>query len=297
MLKSPKVLHLEVTDVCQAACPQCERETNIAFNNNVKNNLTVDQIKNLFSEEFIKNLDKMFMCGNYGDPAAGKHTLEIFRYFKQVNPNITVGMNTNGAINNVDWWNELASIFTSLYDYVVFSIDGLEDTNHVYRKNVVWNKLINNVKSFISAGGMAQWEMLIFEHNKHQLIDAERLAKELGFAWFRSKVSKRFTTHPISFLSPPVGFSLPNTLTNRIECHAINENSVYVSATGKVLPCCWFGAEVYDLDPHATRLLEDWQVLEDSLISDPHRICKNTCSADTDGSSFSKQWQIQKQLR
>lgn len=297
MLKSPKVLHLEVTDVCQAACPQCERETNLAFDKSIKNHLTVSQIQNLFTEDFIKSLDKMFMCGNYGDPAAGKYTLEIFRYFKKINPSITVGMNTNGAINNTSWWQELASIFNSPYDYVVFSIDGLSDTNHIYRKNVVWDKLIENVKSFISAGGMAQWEMLIFEHNKHQISSAEQLAKELGFTWFRSKVSKRFATHPVNFLSPPDGFSLPNTSTNRIDCHAINENSIYVSALGKVLPCCWFGAEVYNLDTHATNLLENWDLLEDSFTNAPHRICKNTCSVDTSGSSFSKQWQVQKQLR
>jgi MoaA/NifB/PqqE/SkfB family radical SAM enzyme len=71
MLKSPKVLHLEVTDVCQAACPQCEREVNPAFDSTVKHHLSVDQIKSLFDEDFIRNLDKMFMCGNYGDPGCG----------------------------------------------------------------------------------------------------------------------------------------------------------------------------------------------------------------------------------
>ena len=298
MLKSPKVLHLEVTDVCQAACPQCEREVNPAFDSTVKHHMSVDQIKSLFNEEFIQNLDKMFMCGNYGDPAAGKHTLDIFRYFKKINPNITLGMNTNGAINNAQWWQELAGILTGNFDYVVFSIDGLEDTNHVYRKNVVWSKLVENANAFISAGGSAQWEMLIYKHNEHQIELAEQTARELGFNWFRTKVSKRFGVAPVVFLNPPTSYQLPNVVqAKKIECYAVAEQSIYVAATGRILPCCWFGAEIFSLDQQAEELLADWNLLESSWANHPHNICANTCGIDEKGNSFTKQWQIQKQLK
>lgn len=297
MLTSPKVLHLEVTDVCQAACPQCERETNSAFNKEVKHHLSVEQIKSLFTEYYIKNLDKMFMCGNYGDPAAGKYTLDIFKYFKQINPTITLGMNTNGAINNTDWWQDLAAILSNTTDYVVFSIDGLEDTNHFYRRNVIWSKLIENVKSFIAAGGSAHWEMLVYEHNQHQVNSAEKIARELGFTWFRAKVSKRFATAPVEFLNPPRGYQLPNVVkSNKISCHALNEQSVYVAATGRLLPCCWFGSEVFSFDNETEFLLNDWHRITDSWDSKPHRICSNTCGSDQHGTSFSKQWHIQKSL-
>jgi MoaA/NifB/PqqE/SkfB family radical SAM enzyme len=72
--------------------------------------LSVEQIKELVDDDTIRNLDKMFMCGNYGDPAAGKNTLEIFRYFRSINPTITLGMNTNGGLRSIDWWQELAEI-------------------------------------------------------------------------------------------------------------------------------------------------------------------------------------------
>ena len=42
------VLHLESTDVCQAACPLCARETDPLFNKNEKNHLTYEQIKSCF---------------------------------------------------------------------------------------------------------------------------------------------------------------------------------------------------------------------------------------------------------
>jgi hypothetical protein len=44
----------------------------------------------------------------------------------------------------------------------------LEDTNHLYRENVEWKKIMENARAFISAGGTAHWDMLIFDHNKHQ---------------------------------------------------------------------------------------------------------------------------------
>lgn len=298
MLKSPKVLHLEVTDVCQAACPQCEREVNAGFNSTIKHHLSLEQIQTMFDEQFIKNLDKMFMCGNYGDPAAGKNTLDIFKYFKRINPNITLGMNTNGAINNPSWWIELASILNNSFDYVVFSIDGLEDTNHIYRKNVIWSKLIENAAAFIQAGGSAQWEMLVYEHNQHQLDLAEQTARNMGFNWFRTKVSKRFLAAPINFLKPPTNYALPNVIAaEKIDCYAVNEQSIYVSATGRILPCCWFGAEVFSLDDRAEELLSDWNKLKNSWNTNPHSICTNTCGMDEKGNSFTKQWQIQKQLK
>ena len=68
--------------------------------------------------------------------------------------------------------------------HVVFSIDGLEDTNHLYRRNVQWHKVMENAKSFIDAGGLARWRMIVFEHNAHQLKDAEQLSKAMGFGKF-----------------------------------------------------------------------------------------------------------------
>ena len=70
-----KILHIEPTDACNAACPQCARETDTTFDKNDLHHLSVDQIKTLVNDDVIHGLDKMFMCGTYGDPAAGKHTL------------------------------------------------------------------------------------------------------------------------------------------------------------------------------------------------------------------------------
>jgi hypothetical protein len=299
-LENIRVLHLEPTTVCNAACPQCGREDLSLYNDqNDRSELTVEKIIKLIDLDFISRLEKMFMCGNFGDPAAAAETLQIYQYFRKHNSKITLGMNTNGGLRSTSWWKELASIFNLTYDYVVFSIDGLEDTNHVYRRNTSWHKIMDNATAFIGAGGTAHWDMLIYEHNEHQIEACEKLAKEMGFSWFRAKVSKRFDVFPIRWLSPPKSYELPNVHSNGpIECHALKEKSIYISADGKKLPCCWFGAESFTLDAQAKHLLEDWNGrLIPSWIATPHRICQNTCTQDTQGTSFSKQWKIEKQLR
>ena len=138
-LRDIKVLHLESTDVCQAACALCARETDTNFKKDRQHHLDMSQILRVFDQGKIKQLDKMFMCGNYGDPAAGKHTLDIYQEFRRINPGVVLGMNTNGGIQTTFWWYELAKIMNQSQDYVVFSIDGLESTNATYRQNVIWN--------------------------------------------------------------------------------------------------------------------------------------------------------------
>lgn len=289
MLISPKILHIESTDACNAACPQCGRETDASFDKNNLHHLSIDQIKNLISEDTIRNLEKMFMCGNYGDPAAGKYTLEIYRYFREINPNIILGMNTNGGLRSIEWWKDLACILNQPKDYVVFSIDGLADTNHIYRINVNWNKVMDNAKAFVDAGGSAHWDMLVFAHNQHQVNLAEQTAKNLGFKWFRAKVSKRHSIIPINFLIPPKGWIDPVVSTGEIVCHAVQEQSIYVSAKGNMYPCCWLG---YNTDWTLDRFAE----IQNSWKEIPLKICKDNCTQTNHVTSFKNQWQYEKSL-
>jgi hypothetical protein len=287
ILRDIKVLHLEPTDVCQAACALCAREIDTDFRKDQQHHLTVNQILKVFDQGKIKQLDKMFMCGNYGDPAAGKHTLNIYQEFRKLNSNIVLGMNTNGALQNTLWWHELARIFNQSQDFVVFSIDGLEDTNSVYRRNVTWSKLMQNAQAFIEAGGSAHWDMLVYRHNQHQVDECEQLAQSLGFKWFRAKVSKRGFTDS---LEQPIGWQLPNVQATKVRCHALNEQSVYIDAQGNLGPCCWLGARQKDFVTDFETVQTSWTSLQ------PNIVCLDTCGIKTTGTSFSNQWQRETQL-
>ena len=284
MLTPFKILHLEPTDACNAACPQCSRETDTSFDKKNLHHLTIEQIRKQLGDDIISNLDKMFMCGDYGDPAAGKHTLDIYRYFRTVNPGISLGMNSNGGLRDQDWWHELGIILNTEKDYSVFSIDGLEDTNHIYRINVNWNKVIENAQAFIKAGGRAHWDMLVFEHNEHQVNACEQLARDLGFKWFRAKITRRHEINPVKFLNPPKGWKNPTVRFGNISCQALNEQSRYMSAEGVIYPCCYLGITDNSIDQFET-IKQSWKT------DQPNDMCYTTCRSVEEVTSFTGQWQ------
>ena len=190
-----KQIHLEVTQKCQAACPMCDRNMNgKGINPHINlDELSIEDVQNMFSPEFIAQLDSMYMCGNLGDPIVAKDTLQIFQYFRKHNQNMWLSMNTNAGAQSPAWWAGLASTFNRK-GAVIFSVDGLEDTNHIYRQGVVWANVEKSMKGFIAGGGRARWDYLIFEHNEHQVDEARRKANEMGFEKFVAKKTARFVT-------------------------------------------------------------------------------------------------------
>ena len=65
-----RVVHLEITQRCQAACPMCDRNENGGVDNKWIDNseLSLQDCQRIFTPEFISQLNTMYMCGNLGDP-------------------------------------------------------------------------------------------------------------------------------------------------------------------------------------------------------------------------------------
>lgn len=267
-----KQVHLEITEKCQAGCSMCAR--NEGPNGSLLQHLTnaelsIEDCRSIFPKEFIKQLDVMYMCGNYGDPIMARDTLEVFEYFRYANPSMRLNMYTNAGARNSDWWRDLAAVMYSR-GRVTFSVDGLEDTNHIYRENVQWDRVINAMESFIGAGGQAEWHFLVFKHNEHQVDEARELAKKLGFKNFIPKRTGRWPTgksvykhleqaekkeyvHRVNEFKAHVvkKFGSYDKFLNNtvIGCRVLKEKSVYVSAEGLVVPCCWIGGSaMYDAE-------------------------------------------------
>jgi hypothetical protein len=251
--------------------------------------LTLAKIQSMFSEDFVRQLDKMFACGTFGDPAAATECLEIFRWFRQVNPNITLGMNTNGGLRNTAFWKSMGTLLSGHRDYCVFSIDGMARTNDVYRQGVMWHKVMMNAEVFIESGGRAHWDMLIFDHNKQDLDSCREQAKHMGFVRFRSKISARHREVPIAWLKPPPGFQAPDN-SGPIQCHAQKESSMYVAATGKILPCCFFGGEVFRWTPELENLVNDPVKISQSWSHDPVPVCQHNCGTSQQKTQFEQQF-------
>jgi len=256
-----KNVHLELTEHCQAKCLHCFRFKDGKINPYLKmSELSLEDIKHLMPVDFLSQLDTIELKGNYGDAIIAKDCLPIIEYFRKSNPSLNIILVTNGGARSSSWWEELARLIGK-NGQVTFSVDGLKDTNHIYRKNVQWDIVLNSMKSFIGAGGKAQWDYIIFEHNEHQFKEAHMLSKELGFDSIRFKKSYRFANffHLPPTVRPPKNNSLMNNQlkilkqekdsiiknNDGIVCKAISKKEIYISAEGLLFPCCWLSGALY----------------------------------------------------
>jgi MoaA/NifB/PqqE/SkfB family radical SAM enzyme len=250
-----KEIHLEVTSKCQARCPMCPRRISGGMLNPfiTLNEITLEQFQLWFPINFVKQLRKLFMCGNLGDPIIAEDTLEIFKYLRNNNADMKLIMHTNGSARSTKWWHDLATLNVE----VTFGIDGLEDTHHLYRISTDWHKIIENATAFINNGGSADWHMLVFKHNEHQVEACKQLSDKIGFKNFIPKHTSRFqgekwpvlddTGFPIYNLEPtekskamiPMVRKSIEVKSPKIVCKAVQQSQIYVSATGGVSPCCW----------------------------------------------------------
>ena len=192
------VMHLELTSRCNLLCPMCGRTTGMDGDNvklKKRDDLDLTDTDPKVIQQALEDMkpflpNHVFINGNYGDPIMYPYLLEVVKMCKDIGV-AQVTLSTNGSAQTEAWWIELASIMRKP-DKVIFAIDGLEDTNHLYRVNSKWNIIMRNAKAFIANGGIARWDFIGFAHNEHQIDEARQLAEDMGFVKFRYKKSNRY---------------------------------------------------------------------------------------------------------
>ena len=263
-LKDIRHVHLEISSLCNARCPLCPRNFyGFPYNDGyVEHNMTLSEAHKIFAPDFLQQLNEIYINGNFGDAVMNPDTVDIVRYFRENNSNLKIRISTNGGARDQKFWKDLAILNAN----VIFCIDGLEDTHHLYRQNTKYKTVLKNAKTFINSGGYATWQMIKFDHNLHQIDEAEARSKSNGFQKF-SLVAQGRNQGPVfdknkklvHFLGKPVQTDFDNLLKSRkfdevlleditpnrkespISCHVKKNKSVYISSTGDVYPCCFLG--------------------------------------------------------
>lgn len=259
-----KHLHIEISSRCNAACPLCPRNFyGYPYNDGyVEHDMTLEEAKKIFALEFIKQLDEIYVNGNFGDAVMNPETVDIIDYFKSCSPATHIKISTNGGARNKKFWQDLAGLGVE----IDFCLDGLEDTHHLYRQNTSYKTVIKNAQTFIRAGGKANWKMIKFDHNKHQEDLARQTSQALGFVEFKFTDHGRnqgpvFNKHRklIHVMGKPASVDFDALLNSRktdkvlleditpgrtpatITCQIKKQHSMYVSSIGEVYPCCYLG--------------------------------------------------------
>lgn len=275
-LNDVRIVHVEASSRCNSHCPMCSRYTADGY---VQPGLTEEDLTptvfyKLFTKEFTKQLEHVYFSGVYGDPCLNKDLPEFVDYLID-NGCKSVSIDTNGGYRSEEWWAKLAIPGV----LINFAIDGASvETLEKYRINVNYDKVLNNLKSYVAAGGSAQWNFIVFKHNEHEVDLAESLADSLGVK-FRVKVTQKFKQHRehkvmkqgqvISILEPPITdkYRHPNVGNkvhipyssfkfdlkrysfldkNKITCKTVERRDIFLSASGKLFPCCYIGTYTHD---------------------------------------------------
>ena len=144
-------LHVEVSSRCNASCPQCPRNFYGYPHNSgyEEHDMTLEEAQKIFPPEFLQQLKRIDINGNFGDIVMSPHALDVAAYFKQWAPTANINVSTNGGARDRAFWTRLAELDIEVF----FCLDGLEDTHHLYRQNTVFSTIIKNAKTFIDAGG------------------------------------------------------------------------------------------------------------------------------------------------
>lgn len=310
-------LHLELTDKCQARCPMCPRNhyggTERSHIKNVE--ITLERFKEWFPADFLhNNVNHVYACGNNGDPAMAQDCLEIFRYIRETcKPNVLLSIQTNGSLRSPDWWRELAKVLGK-DGYVVFAIDGWEGEHEIYRRGTFWNKIIENAKAFIEAGGRARSDTLIFKHNQERILELKEFLLGLGFEKVNLKPTARFygmdkfpvynRQHETEYFLEPTddpawadNLPQPNfvRLVNKeeykkmlgsaqVDPTCMKGHTLYINAYGRMYPCCWVGSLVENSNIVSVSTVEE-QIIRSRLASEAVDMMEDLGHADLHNSN------------
>jgi MoaA/NifB/PqqE/SkfB family radical SAM enzyme len=185
-------VHLEPTTRCNASCPMCARNTRGVTAPGLRlSELGLTDVRAIFPEAFLAQTTGFDLCGAYGDPALASQLVEIVAYVRSASPRCMITVYSNGGVQTQAWWERLAAALGEPAR-VVFAIDGIGETNAIYRRGVKFEKVMDNARAFIAAGGAARWEFLAFRHNEHEIESARELSREMGFEQFSVKKTDRF---------------------------------------------------------------------------------------------------------
>ena len=269
-------IEFEITSLCNAACPGCPRTQLGPGTGFQLNTISFDNLKSWFPQPHeLEKLNQFKFSGNLGDPAVHPNLYEIVEwlgknYFKRIS------IHSNGGIRDAAWWAKMGSLSREGYELpgqdnkwrmrVNWAIDGLKDTNYIYRVGVRWDHLWRNLNSYLDAGGRAEWHFIAFQHNEHQIDEARELATKLGMEFrlryaarnertkwvnktgeeilpgekskhpFRKEIKETEQTFQKSIEKKDV--TILSNIASDMNCIHLNDKTVFISADQKLWPCC-----------------------------------------------------------
>lgn len=264
MYKKVKKIEFELTTTCNAWCLGCTRydvtDQGLMKSPYVEFDKQVDLvvIDNIISQNILAEDAELMFCGTAGDPLAHTKFLEIITLIKDKRPDTWLHIHTNGGLKHPEYYKKIAQL-TNSRDWFKFNVDGLSDTNEIYRRNVSWDKIIENMKAFNeNKNCTSEWQFIIFPWNEHQVEEARELSIKLGFDKFQPREARVYGD-TLKGQKEAADKGLINEVAKNLPLYNLNESQpkygfkdicfsvegIFVNQNGIVHPCCAWADSAY----------------------------------------------------
>jgi MoaA/NifB/PqqE/SkfB family radical SAM enzyme len=264
-------LQIETTSRCTLKCPACSRtEFNKVTNKPYPNyDIDPDILYNFLNCNLGKEIDTLFLCGDYGDSI---YYPKLFYFLEKFKPTKNIILVTNGSHRNEKFWNELCSRL-DCNDTIVFSVDGWDhESNIKYRINSDWDSIMLGIDIVAKHNIKLEWETNIFSFNYNYLDKIKQIAESKGAA-FICKKTGRFGEN---FLRPPKdnlidineiynsSYSLPDpNLVIVPQCEGRRRNSIM--AQHYFVPCGWISSPRSLYKSQVWKNKDAWSIIDKTL--------------------------------
>jgi organic radical activating enzyme len=301
MIDNLQGLHIEPTNICTLKCAGCARTRFIDqwpqhWHNH---SLDIDQLLAFLDVDLAgKSIN---LCGNYGDPIYHPAFVEFVQKLKRTGACLSIV--TNGSYRTADWWQSLTDLLGS-QDTIYFSIDGVPENFHQYRKNADWHSIKTGIDVAVTKSCRTVWKYIPFKFNQHDIDRARMLSQTLGLDEFMLDPSDRYDEQTKDLLpdqtdmigSRYTGMQLWKQQKDAGALHpkCQSGNQHFITATGHYSSCCYladhrfyyktqFGKNKNQYDITTTTLSQ--LLVAPSLVEFYHNLdqnsgCQYNCSAN-----------------
>ena len=212
----------------------------------------------------------MKLCGVLGDPLIHPEIPDIIKWF--LVQGYSIQISTNASLRSENFWYEIGVLSAKTKRLkIMFAVDGLEDTNFIYRVNTNFQMIIRNMKAYSRAKGLGRWVFTEFDHNFHQKDQARKMALSMNLDFYVRRATrnihgwtvtepsskkensdrksyqitqKKSTPHEkIDTYKKIINNQIKSYDAKTIDCKFVHGKEFFLACDGTVWPCCYLWDE------------------------------------------------------
>ena len=294
MIDNIKIIELEITSDCNAACPGCARTLNRDILE--VTDFSLDDLKRILpNESYIKGRD-IRLCGVLGDPMIHPQVVDITEYLLSNGGKVTISTNT--GVGTEDMYYQLGLLSKQYTNNFILQacIDGHSETNHIYRVHTKFKTIERNLNAFAKNcfKDKNKWVFIVFDHNEHEIEKAKEHAESLGLKFFTrtgmrntyhnwvAQIGKKnnkqqkviTTTGSKEHKRKDEVFKLDEIIANKkvdneviktIVCKYVHEGEIFINSKQEMWPCCFLWDSAFKNKEDILGKLSEYQTGWNSL--------------------------------